>query len=227
MTDTFASAELTALQQRFDELRARLARAVEQGRTAGSGRDPSGAIEVILGDDGTAREIRVTSDWRRHLAPEEVGPAIVAADADAAQRRAEATAAAFASTSDPGSDATPANEPVPAGRTRQLSELVDQALTTFDELDRVTVAPGGTGSGGAGAVTVSLSHGRITGCALDARWLGNQDATTLARELRHALASATAAQTAANRPVAAFSQLITDLLADVTATLRDVGRGYA
>src|SRR5690349_8003250 len=68
-----------------------------RAREVREGADESGTITVVIDDEGTARDVRVATAWRRRLAPVHVGAAVIAADADAANRRAAATVGAFAS----------------------------------------------------------------------------------------------------------------------------------
>lgn len=92
--DVFGSvAELTRRLRRAQTV---LAVATAQARAVREGTDRTGSITVVIDDDGTARDVHVAADWRNRLDPADVGPAVVAADAEAARRRAAATAQALA-----------------------------------------------------------------------------------------------------------------------------------
>jgi DNA-binding protein YbaB len=218
---------LAELQQQAGQLQARLVRAAELGQVASNGRDPSGAVEVILDSDGTASDVRIAADWRRRTPLNHVGAAVVAADTDAALNRARSFAEAIASTEDVSLDPVPAPTPVaPAVRARPISNVAESALDAFDSIDRLsTPPPAVTGTSSAKSVRISLDHGRISDCWIDPSWLARQDDTTLAHALREALASAATAQAEANRPAAEFSQRLTELLAEVKATLHNIDRG--
>jgi len=87
---------VTELTRSLRQAQAALATATAQACDVCDGTDSTGSITIVLDDDGTARDVRVATDWRRRLSPAEVGPAVVAADAEAARRRAAATAEALA-----------------------------------------------------------------------------------------------------------------------------------
>ena len=218
---------LTELQQQVGQLQARLARAAELTVVTSEGRDQSGAVEVILDSNGTARDVRIAADWRRRTPLDQVGAAVVAADTDAARNRARSFAEAVASTEDYPLDPLPAPTAVaPAVRARPISGLAESALDAFDTIDRFRVpAHAVTGTNSERSVRISLDQGRITDCSIDLSWLARQDDTTLAHALREALASAATAQAEANRPAAEFAQRLTELLSDVKATLHDIDRG--
>ncbi len=195
----------------------------------------------MLDDAGHAHDILVAPDWRRRLAGNDaatVGAAVVAADHDAAQRRAQATAIALgqsSSTPPPDRDSLvdsplwPAGiEPVqPAtGPRRSLSELTAAVWAAFDELDGVTAPPAPVqGSAAEGAVRLSLSDGRITACSVDPAWLARQDETTLAHALRQALSHAARQARQAQAPLRDYSSRLDDLLAEVMAHLGPTERG--
>jgi hypothetical protein len=224
MTQNFRS--LAELEAEMSKLQAQVAQAVQRGQTATEGSDPSGTFTVLVGPDGAARDVRIAVDWHSRIRPEQVGEAVVAADSDAAQRRARATAEAFASIQDAGTDLPAVTPVVPAAGPRPRTDIADRAWAALDDIHRFTAPPPPvTGADADGAVRLSLTQGRITGCDIDVLWLHRQDDTTLAHALRQALISALAAQTEANQPAVEFTQRLSDLLADVKATLGDVHRG--
>jgi hypothetical protein len=154
-----------------------------------------------------------------------VAGAVVAADTDAAQRRAHAFAEAWASIQDGRTDGPflPAPAPATPARPRPLVDIADLASAAFDDLGRMTAPPAPvTGTAAGGAVRVSVDQGRITGCDIDLPWLSRQDVTTLAHALREALSSGIAVRSEADRPAAEFSRRLTEILADAKATLRTI-----
>ena len=226
---------LAELQPEIGQLQSRFAQAVAQAETTSEGTDPSGAVTVILGPDGLARDVRIAGDWHRRLRAAQMAEAVVAADSDAAQRRAQATAEAFASIQDEPSEwaVSPAAElaaygsatPARPRHLLDLADLADLASAAFDDIGRMTAPPAPiTGAGAGGAVRVSVAQSRITGCDIDLPWLRRQDDTTLAHALREALSSGIAAQSEADRPAAEFSRRLAELLADAKATLRGIHR---
>ncbi len=180
---------------------------------------------MILDSDGTARDVRIAADWRRRTTPDQVGAAVVAADTNAAENRARLVAEAIASTQDDPVD-PPASTPIdPPSRARPVSDVTESALDAFDTMERFgTTTPAVTGISAEKAVRITIDQGRILACSIDPRWLVRQDETTLAHAIREALAAAALAQTEANRLAAEFSHRLTELLADVKATLHDIHR---
>jgi DNA-binding protein YbaB len=87
---------VTELTHRLRRAQTVLTTATAQARLVREGTDRTGSITVVIDDDGTARDVHVAADWRSRLDPADVGPAVVAADAEAAQRRAVATVQALA-----------------------------------------------------------------------------------------------------------------------------------
>lgn len=162
---------VTELTQRLRRAQATLAAAMTPARAVRDGTDETGAITIFVDDDGVARDVLVTADWRRRLSPAQVGPAVVAAHEDAAQRRTSVTAQALADAAESTLDSSSAREsteddhppdtrlidghgssaaswltPVsPAGpatgRPRPLAELAAAVLAAADDLERVTAPP--------------------------------------------------------------------------------------
>jgi DNA-binding protein YbaB len=87
---------LIELTHRIEREQAALQHAMARGQQVCTGTDESGTITVHIDDEGTARDVQVAADWRYRLTPAQVGPAVVAADTAAAQRRESATAEALA-----------------------------------------------------------------------------------------------------------------------------------
>jgi len=87
---------VTELAHRLRRTQAGLTAATARARTVCDGTDRTGSITIVIDEDGTARDVHVAADWRRRLSPADVGPAVVAADAEAARRRAAATVQALA-----------------------------------------------------------------------------------------------------------------------------------
>jgi hypothetical protein len=158
-------------------------RAVEQGH--GGGTDETGSITIVLDDDATARDVVVAAAWRR-LSPAQVGPAVVAADTDAARRFITATIAAPTTpspTSPSRSDGMggaggyrdqsgnrdrdrwwPIANPA-VGGPRPLTALAEAVLTATDDLDAVIGAPPGRAGAGSPPDVVGIGAGaavRIT-----------------------------------------------------------------
>jgi DNA-binding protein YbaB len=226
---------VAALAQRAGRIRAALTAAVAQGRTAPAGTDESGSITIVLDDEGTARDVRVAEDWRDYLAdPEEVAAAVVAADGDAALRRATATADALGRAD---LDGSTVDGPVPAGwivpvlpqgaapaQRRSLSELTAAVLAASDDLARFSEPPPPVlGSAAGGAVRITLAQGRITECTISERWLGHQDDGSLEQALREAVSAAATAGLAARRPFIEYQQRLNALLAEARANLTEMG----
>jgi hypothetical protein len=239
MTEDEVGRSLEELRRDTWRLRGRLRRAVRTGQSTRDGSDPTGAITVLLDDDGIAGEIRVAGDWRQRLGPGNVADAVRAADADAARRRAVATAEALADDDGSHESTVDADGPVGAGgpepfgavpapmaTPRTLAELTEATWAALDDLDRLTgeLAPV-TGIGADGAVRLELHLGRVVSCAVEATWLDRQDAAGLAHGLREALDLARAADARERRPAAEFQQRVTDLLATVHASMSALTTG--
>jgi hypothetical protein len=106
---------------------------------------------------------------------------------------------------------------------RSPAELAERALAAFDGLEIRGPEPAtvvGTSEGS--AVRLSMSHGRITACEIEPRWLERQDEITLNRALRDALTEANAARIEADRPSTEFAHRLTEVLADAKATLAEI-----
>jgi hypothetical protein len=230
---------VTELTQRLRREQAALTRAMARAREISDGTDESGTITILLDDDGIARDVRVAADWRRRLDLPGVAPAVVAADAAAARRRATATAEALASESTvaggPAPDAPPGwLVPVPpsgpdadlARPRRSLAEISAAVLAAVDDLERATEpAPPVHGAGAEGAVRVTLAQGRITECVINEAWLAGQDEATLAHALREAVSAAAAAGVAARRPLIEYQQRLDAIVADARANLHRLAGG--
>jgi hypothetical protein len=216
-----------------------LAHATAAGAAIRDGADPSGCITVILDDAGDAADILVATDWRRRLAADQVGAAVVAADQHAARRRAQATATALdrlPSLASTDSRSTVDDIPRPpagvatvepaTGRRRSLTELTAAVWAAFDDLDRVTVPPEpARGAGAEGAVSITVAHGRVTACDIDPAWLTRQDEATLAHALAEALSSAGHQARRARAPLRGYQSHLDGLLADAMAHLGRNERG--
>jgi hypothetical protein len=223
------------LRLRMGRAQATLAQAITAGAAIREGTDPSGSITVILDDDGAAQDVRVAVDWSHRLATDQVGAAVVAADEDAAIRRATRTAAELGpvtATQQSAMDIAPRLpewlEPVPpaAGPRRSLTELTAAVWAAFDDLHRVTTPPRPTRASGAdGALEVVLSHGRIIECTIDPHWLARQDDTTLSHALREALRAARNQALQAHEPLVTYQRHLDDLLTDAVASLHPGHQG--
>lgn len=218
--------------------RAVLTRAVTQARHVREGTDETGSITVVIDDEGSARDVHVHADWRHRLPLSQVGPAVVAADAQAVRRRSTATAEAIVeadrsvrdsdglSTEDirsmPGlpSWLVPVDPTALPGRNRSLAELTTALWAACDDLDRASrPAAAVSGTAAQGAVRIALVQGRITECAINQRWLAEQDDVTLAHALREAVSAATAAAVAARAPFIELQQRLGEIIADARHTL--------
>ncbi|MBX6750240.1 MAG: hypothetical protein IRY85_11325 [Micromonosporaceae bacterium] len=244
---------VTELTHRLRRMPAVLTAAAAQARGVCDGTDSTGSITIVIDDDGTVRDVHVAADWRRRLSPADVGPAVVAADAAAARRRAVATVEALADAhasvgegaatdlssvdgQGPPIEASPTDPaglpwptPVPTGtgeRPRPLADLTAAVLAAVDDFDRVTAPPSPVvGIGAEGAVHVTVAQGRITECTVNQAWLARQDEVTLAHALREAIGAAGAAALAARRPYIDYQQRLETLVAEARASLDDLSRG--
>ena len=213
---------LTDITQELRQSQALLHRLEVHARAVREGSDESGTITIVVDDQGTARDVQVTTDWRRRLAPPAVGAAVVAADAEAANRRATATLEALAS-ADVAHLSTEESAPPEPGRRLSVPELAAAVFAAFEDLDRITEPPPLVyGTGAQGAVRLSMAQGRITECAVDERWLAHQDDVTLAHGLREAVSAAAAAAVAARAPFVEYQQRLQALVADAHTVLADV-----
>lgn len=247
-TDLLSS--VTELTRRIRREQAALTRAMAQAREVRDGTDESGTITVLIDADGTAHDVRVAADWRQRLRLADLGAAVVAADGEAARRRAQATtealtaahqeaATAYGSTQDGTSLSTGDDRgadgwlvPVPldgatrAGRRRSLAELSTAVLAAFEDLERVTEPPPPIhGAGADGSVRVTVAQGRITECVINQAWLAHQDEITLGYALREAVCAAATAGLAARRPFIEYQQRLDAIVADARATLNHLSAG--
>lgn len=230
---------VTELTHRLRREQATLALALTQASQRRDGTDESGTMTILIDDAGTARDVIVAADWRRRLPPEQVGGAVVAADTDAARRRAVATAEALAEVRGSTTDAEEATvRPDPStglgpvslsggvGRPLSVMELTSAVLAAVEDLERATTPPPAVHGGGAGgAVRVTLDQGRITECLVNQRWLAQQDEVTLAHALREAISAAAAAGLAARAPFIEYQQRLDAIVVDARATLQEFSQG--
>jgi hypothetical protein len=158
------------------------------------------------------------------VVPARLGEAVIAADTDAATRRASATTQALAdadwSTQDTYRESTGDTSGwlAPVASRPSLAELSAAVLAAFDDLDRMTQpAPPVHGSGAQGAVRVTMVQGRIIECTVSQAWLVNQDEVTLAHSLREAMSCAAAALLTQRAPFVDHQRRLREIVAQARA----------
>ncbi|MBO0868684.1 MAG: hypothetical protein J2P15_08985 [Micromonosporaceae bacterium] len=194
MTQTTAG-EMHRLLGPIEQALGVLADAESRAPRRAAGADPTGTVRMRLGPDGTAEAIEVAADWAETLRPEQFGAAVLAADADATQRRTAAWSTALAAR-DPWDDPPPVRIPVPpvaspAGR-RAPDEIGEDLIRAADVILAYARDPGPapTGTGHHGGLTVTVGQYRLVSCTSDPQWTYHQSGGTLASAFGQALAAA-------------------------------------
>jgi len=203
--------------------------------------DSSGQVRVFLDASGTASSIRVSAGWKQRLAPEALAQAVTEASRQAVSERVALWGENLERTDwkgkvdrigqriERGLGGEEAGAPPAFQRMRGQSEprpvnvLAEEMLKLFDRTQNFTApsAPAEfTGRDRSRRVSLSVAPGAgITGCDIDARWAGGQNATDLTSALKGALEAALAE--AAARPAPPSPAEGVDGLLAETLTLLD------
>jgi hypothetical protein len=160
------------------------------------GTDPTGSVRMWLGPDGGAEAIEVAADWAEKLRPEQFAAAVLAACADATQRRMAAWSTALAAR-DPWDDPPPLHIPVPpvarpTGSQRAPKDIGEDLIKAAGIILAYArdPDPAPTGTGHNGGLTVTVGQYRLVSCRADPQWTYHQSGGTLASAFGQALAAA-------------------------------------
>jgi DNA-binding protein YbaB len=195
-------ADLARLQAQLEQLRNEVAQASSERPAA------IDDIQVDLDDDGVATRIRVRSDELHRRDSAAVEAMVIAADIAAAaqfersQRLRDAPSTGVQRGSVDGS----------------LGDLTARTLAAFDGLAALTRPPAAVGADE--PIRITVTSGRLAGCAIDRRWLAQATRSDLTDALNQALATARAAYVEVQRTADRYTHDLTGLLADLKATLR-------
>jgi hypothetical protein len=195
MTQTTAG-ELRRLLGPIGQALGVLADAESRAPRRAEGADPTGTVRMRLGPDGAAEAIEVAADWAESLRPEQFGPAVLAACADATQRRTAAWSTALAAR-DPWDDPPPRHIPVPpvarpTGPGRAPEDIGEDLIRAADIILAYArdPDPAPTGTGRDGGLTVTVAQYRLVSCRNDPQWTYHQSGAALASAFGQALAAA-------------------------------------
>jgi hypothetical protein len=226
MTDDLL-ADLARLQSYAAGLQSLLEEARASSPQTAQGSDRSGAVTMTIGQDGLPLSIRVGADWARKIQPTAFAAAVVEASQAAQGERMGAWVTALERDgwqakvdrleSELGTSAPPTpsraqptpgpaapgvippafRRPPTAPPPRPLGIVVEDALRTFDDVERYRPPPPGSvqGQGRAGGAkfTLTLSAEGLVACVADPRWVAGQTPATLANTFSAATAEAKAA----------------------------------
>ncbi|MEH1029760.1 hypothetical protein V6W11_18615 [Micromonospora profundi] len=203
--------------------------------------DATGAVQVVLGPDGSPESIAVESGWRRRLAAEQLTAAVLeACEAAAVERMAAVSEALPDDAADPRAD-QPGERPaetadslpaamraqVDRAQPRPLDELVEDVLRAADNIDEYAalspIAATGTGTDASGQIVVTVSAAGLLSCDAEPYWLETQGGADLTAALTEAVAAARADLADATRQAAGANEL-DQLFAETLATLNDLQR---
>jgi DNA-binding protein YbaB len=178
------------------------------------GYDRTGAVQVLVDQDGQVRDIQLSGSWRSHIDPRDLGPAVVEAVGAAVNQRAAAWAEPVATGAGrrgraagdaEGAAAEPGQSafgPLLGGPLlgdglsgRQLLDLLDGVeaeLDGFQQRVRQWLARGAEGRSDGGHVTAVLAGGQLSRVEIDPRWAAQARHTEIGREIRLAVQQAQA-----------------------------------
>lgn len=206
-----------------------------------------GAVAVSLGPDGAPASFRVARDWKRRIGPEYFAQAVLEACQVATGRRLAAWTrtledkgwkaridelAAESGHGSPNRSDEPGGIPValrpslPSVQPRRLHLIAEDVIRSFGNVRRSppSAPESGTGSGGRGNLTLTLSSVGATSCTAGPRWVVRQTAASLMTALSEALAAAKEDLAAKIRKEPAQPTGLDGLLAEVMALLNDPQR---
>lgn len=213
-----------------------------------SGSDAQGAVEVRIGRDGLPEHISASSDWHRRRRPEALGAAVAeACEAAASELMSVWSQGLMQSDWDRKVDEvhrTTVGQPfgtasaVPDAAQRdwqrvvarpldQLAEDVIASLTQLSSPDTRAADSGrATGTDSGRNVSITLSHGSLSSCEVDAAWAKNQSSVGLNRAFNEALTHARTAlrETDTADAAAGSRQHASSLLDEAMAILSDPRR---
>jgi len=192
--------------------------AAQRPSPAGGG-DPTGCVQVVLGDDGLPESVTLEADWLRRIGTEGLGTAVVQACFAALDARyPEATGDELASeTVDPEDDGVP--NKLPAGAPMELDDLMTEIFVALDEVTRISapllnidvgalldradtadiaahlgeLAAGAglaTGWAALGRVEVVMTPEALVSCTIDPGWAASRSDEEIADALGIAFAAA-------------------------------------
>jgi hypothetical protein len=185
-----------------------------------SGRDPTGAVVVVLDSRGLPESIDLAPNWRRLVGAEGLAAAVTQAGHHAVEARNEADApqlrAWLHEVTEAVANAHPEDAPVrsmPSHFTPERAELISRAFEATLRLEerRLRGAAGG-GTVGQGRLTLSLDDQDCLVCEADAEWVGRQDPDELSVAFDSALASLRADRAETDRLQQAASTAVAQLL---------------
>ncbi|MBM2620766.1 hypothetical protein JIG36_35230 [Actinoplanes sp. LDG1-06] len=203
--DQFDVTRLKQLQGEAEALAGQLSAAAEASKGQFTGRDNDGAVEVTVGDDGSATRVDLDPQWRRTVG-DGLGLAVVAALQDSAAQRMAAWGSAPAAPA----EATPAPDPTrgteigdPSSRQsmlalRDLFDLIGEVTAGLHDLSHQPGAQPVSSTNNSRTVRVTAAGGTVSSVDFDDEWLRAASHERIAQAVLEAL-EASARDAAAER----------------------------
>jgi hypothetical protein len=167
--------------------------------TRSEGIDSTGAVEIVLGDNGLPRTIHVEDGWDHKLRAERLGQAVIEAFSAAFYERLRAWTTAFTDAGEPALlelEPEPEPEPEPpdpvANRLNDPDAYALAVIEALDNLGNLLEPPPvcGIGSVSRGGVVVTLTGAGMVSCTADPTFITAQSGEELTQAFGAALAAA-------------------------------------
>ena len=155
-----------------------------------TGRDPTGAVTLVVDADGLAVSITLHPDWRRLVGAHGLAPAVSQAGRDAVESRRDIDEAGPYGWE--GEHAAWEAEQAARQRTDDIGSIAERIWRAFDVTERLTqrLREGAdTGTSGLGRLSLTFDPSDALVCQADAEWVGQQDTAQLEATLASALES--------------------------------------
>ncbi|MEU4217346.1 hypothetical protein [Actinoplanes sp. NPDC026623] len=193
---------LRELEHRAADLARRFAAAAASGSGTFTGTDSDEAVEVAIGDDGQAVQVRLSREWRSLIGDTGLGVAVVTAFANAATARLTAWATGMAEqtgTQSAEEDLTPPRAEPGNPVSRQSEFALRDLLDLLHEVDeQMPAAIEGAEAAATGTlsaanprrtVRVTATAGAVTSVEFDGEWLRSAQHDRIAEAITEALAA--------------------------------------
>ncbi|MBO0802705.1 MAG: YbaB/EbfC family nucleoid-associated protein [Nocardiopsaceae bacterium] len=237
--------DLERLRQRAVNLQEMMQELQESSPERIESTDRTGAVRVVMRQDGLPESIQVDVRWQNHIRPQALGEAINEAWQQAVRRRDETWARALkdsgwqdrferyrsAPEQAPGQPAQPgqgqAAQPGP-GTQRTPNAIAEDVINA---LDTAISSPGpesqpthARGSSPDNGIVIMLTRNGQMSCSVDARWVTTQTSSDINQALRAALAAAHEQLRNQAASTAAFTGHASQLLEESLAMLNQMAR---
>ena len=187
--------------------------------------DDSGAVQVVLGQDGLPESIQVAEDWLRLVGSEALGDVVTQASVAAVARRGQLWSEALRQPPEPGRTAPSGVDPsrVPPDAVRPPRMLMEDVLALTDEpIQGGPAVARATGVTALGKLSLSLDPSGTVSCTADAHWASQLTAEELTDALDRVLTAARAEFAGAAAARAALGERVDDLYARLRGLLRSL-----